>query len=48
MYVLQVLNSNDEWELIVYVFESAAAAEQYYRENLDVFDGYEITEMKKY
>ena len=48
MYVLQVLNSNDEWELIVYVFESEAAAVDFYNENLDMFDDYTVTEMKKY
>jgi len=48
MFVIQMLNSNNEWELCHFVFDSRAAAEQFYRENLSMFDDYEITEMKKY
>ena len=48
MYALQVLNGNGEWELIVYLFESRAAAVDFYNENLDMFDDYTVTEMKKY
>ena len=48
MYALQVLNSNNEWELIVYLFESEAAAVEFYNENLAMFDDYTVTEMKKY
>lgn len=48
MYALQVLNSNDEWELIMYLFESEAAAVEFYNENLSDFDDYEVTEMQKY
>jgi len=48
MFVIQMLNSNDEWELCHWVFDSHESAEQFYRENLSMFDDYEITEMKKY
>jgi len=48
MYALQVLNGSGEWELIVYLFESRAAAVDFYNENLDMFDDYTVTEMKKY
>lgn len=46
MYALQVLNSNDEWELIVYLFKSEAEAVDFYHKNLSVFDDYEVTEMQ--
>lgn len=46
MYALQVLNSNDEWELIVYLFKSEVAAVDFYNENLSDFDDYEVTEMQ--
>ena len=48
MFVLQVLNSNDEWELCRFVFKSEAAAVDFYNENLSDFDDYEITEMEQY
>lgn len=48
MFVIQMLNSNNEWELCGYVFDSRAAAESFAAQHLDMFDEHMITEMKKY
>ena len=46
MFVLQVLNSNNEWELCRFVFNNELAAVDFYNENLAVFDDYLVTEME--
>ena len=48
MYMIQMLNSNDEWELCHWVFDSRAAAESFAAQELDMFDEHRITEVKKY
>ena len=48
MWVIQMLNSNDEWELCHWVFDSREDADTFVTENLYMFDDYQITEVKKY
>ena len=48
MFMIQMLNSNNEWELCHWVFDSREAADTFVTENLYMFDDYRITEVKKY
>lgn len=48
MWVIQMLNSNDEWELCHWVFDSADEARSYAAFALDAFDETRIVELKKY
>jgi hypothetical protein len=46
MYVLQVLNSANEWELITRLFATEAQAVAYYNTNLKMFDDYEVVQLQ--
>ena len=47
MFVLQVLNDANEWELIATAFKSEAEADAFYKAELaDIFDDYDITELQ--
>jgi len=48
MFVIQMQNSADEWELCRYVFKSYAQAEAFYNANLTAFDNYVIEELQAY
>ena len=48
MFMIQMLNSNDEWELCHWVFDSREAADTFITEHLHMFDDYMITEVKNY
>jgi hypothetical protein len=48
MFVIQMLNSADEWELCVYVFDSYAQAEEYANEHFSMFEEYIVTELEAY
>jgi hypothetical protein len=47
MYVLQVLNSAPEWELINILFKTEAEAIAYFNAELSMFDDYIVTQMQK-
>jgi predicted PolB exonuclease-like 3'-5' exonuclease len=48
MFILEVLNDGNEWEMIAEFFESAEDAELYYRNQLgDCFDEYRVTEAEE-
>jgi hypothetical protein len=46
MYVLRVLNSSDEWELITFLFSSVQQAMEFFDAELGMFDDYEIVKME--
>ncbi len=46
MFVLQVLNSASEWELISYAFKSEAEAIAFYNAELSMFEDYSVTELE--
>ena len=48
MFMIQMLNSNNEWDLCHWVFDSREAADAFITENFDMFDEHMITEVKKY
>lgn len=48
MFVIQMLNSADEWELCRYVFKTAQEAHDFYAENLSVFEDYVVEELESY
>ena len=48
MYAIQMLNSNNEWELCRWVFDSAEEADQFAADELAVFEEYTIVELEKY
>jgi hypothetical protein len=51
MFVLQVLNDANEWELCVKVFETKFAAVQYFVHEMGghaVWDSYAVTEMEQH
>ena len=45
MYMLQVLNSASEWELIVHKFNSKAQAVAFYNAELACFEDYEVVKI---
>ena len=47
MFVLQVLNDANEWELIALLFKNERAAVAYYMAHLSMFAGFEVTAMAK-
>lgn len=46
VFVLQVLNSAGEWELIHKQFANAVSAVSYYFAELNMFEGYEIVQLQ--
>jgi hypothetical protein len=48
MFVIQMLNSANEWELCVYVFESYAQADEYAKEHFSMFEDYNVEELMAY
>jgi hypothetical protein len=48
MFVIQMLNSANEWELCVYVFESYAQADEYAKEHFSMFEDYNVEELEAY
>ena len=48
MFVIQMLNSNDEWELCGFLFDSEAAAAGFILDNLYMFDDHRIVELTKF
>lgn len=48
MWVIQMLNSNNEWELCHWVFDSADEARSYAALALDAYDEHMIVELRKY
>lgn len=48
MFVIQMLNSADEWELCVYVFETYAQADEYAKEYFSMFEDYTIEQLQAY
>lgn len=47
MFALQVLNSANEWELIITLFASEADAIAFFNAELDMFEGYIVTKMQQ-
>ena len=45
MYILQVLNSADEWELITSSFASEEAAVEFYNTELGMFEDYKVVKV---
>ena len=48
MFVIQMLNSADEWELCVYVFKTAQEADVYAKEHFSMFEDYTIEQLQAY
>jgi len=48
MFVVQMLNSAGEWELCRYVFKTAQEAEDFYAQNLSMFEDYAVEELTAY
>lgn len=46
MFTLQVLNSANEWELIVKLFKTAEDAEAFFYAELDMFEDFCIEQME--
>jgi hypothetical protein len=46
MFVMQVLNDANEWELIAKTFKTEDEAIAYFYAELDCFNDYDITEMQ--
>jgi hypothetical protein len=46
MYVLRMLNSNNEWEMCVRLFDTEEAALAYYKKHFSMFEDYDITKME--
>ena len=45
MYVMQVLNDANEWELVIQLFKSEAAAIAFFEAAFSMFADYNITKM---
>ena len=48
MFVIQMQNSADEWEICKYVFSSYYEADEYAKEHFSVYEMYVIEELEQY
>ena len=46
MFVLQMLNDGDEWELCPTLFKSHDSAKAFFDKELSCFESHDITEMR--